>query len=400
MNRITTGLFALAATAMLAACGSAPTTGPQPPPPTTDTTDTTAPPTPTPTPEQGCVPRPETVEEKIGLLFMLGFDTSAGAVDDSYRQTMEQNHIRSVVLLGNSQVGVDGVRSITDALDPDDTLLIAADQEGGQVQRLQGPGFDTMPAAVDQAAMSDDQLAQDATRWAQQLGAAGVDMNLAPVADVVPPEVGQGNEPVGALDRGYGDDPAVVGAKAAAFINGMHAGGQVTSVKHFPGLGAVAGNTDFSADVVDDRTGRDDAGLAAFEAAIGAGADSVMVATARYERIDPENLAAFSSVVIDEMIRTDLGYDQVVISDDMGAAAQVGDVTPGDRAVNFLTSGGDIVINGDPSIQPEMTDAVRQRAREDSRFRGELDTKIERILALHDKACASPEAGPVASPGG
>ena len=206
-------------------------------------------------------------------------------------------------------------------------------------------------------------------------------MNLAPVADVVPEEVGADNEPVAALERGYGSDPGAVGRHAAAYVKGMQQGGQLTSVKHFPGLGAVQGNTDFSADVVDDRTAQDDPGLESFRTVKDAGVDSVMVATAKYERIDPENLAAFSPVVIEEMIRGDLGFDKVVISDDMGAAAQVADVTPGERAVRFLAAGGDIVINGDPSIQSEMTEGVLARAKDDPEFEKSLDEKVARISA-------------------
>lgn len=394
MKRLIAPLATVSALTLLAACGQAPEEAASSPegsstPVTSDSPSVT--PTPTPTPANACAIDPSRIplEEKVGYLFMMGRDTTAGPVDETYRQAMDENHIKAVVLLGDTTAGVDGVREIVQGLDPNGDVLVAADQEGGQIQRLQGPGFDTMPSAADQAEMSAEELTGGAATWGEQLAAAGVDMNLAPVADVVPEDVGAGNEPVAALERGYGSDPDEVGQYAAAYTQGMQQGGQLTSVKHFPGLGAVQGNTDFSADVVDDRTTRDDPGLESFQAVKDAGVDSVMVATAKYERIDPDNLAAFSPVVIEEMIRGDLGFDKVVISDDMGGAAQVADVTPGDRAVRFLEAGGDIVINGDPSIQSEMTEGVLARAEGDPEFEKALDEKIARISALHEGACGT-----------
>lgn len=380
----------LAACLLLVGCGA------QPGEPTAGETAETRPapsatpsPTPTPTPTNRCAldPASASLEEKVGYLFMMGRDATAGPVDEEYQKVMADHHIRAVVLLGNTTVGTAGVKDIVSGLDPDGTVLVAADQEGGQVQRLQGEGFDSMPSAAEQASMSDADLTVSATQWAEQLAEAGVDMNLAPVADVVPEDVGESNEPVAALQRGYGADPDVVTAKSGAYIAGMQEGGQLTSVKHFPGLGAVTGNTDFTSDVVDDRTTRDDPALAPFHAAAEGGVDSIMVATARYDRIDDSGIAAFSPVVIDEMIREDLGFDGVVISDDMGAAAQVADVPPGDRAVRFFEAGGDLLINGDPSLQPEMTQAVLDRAATDEAFAGEIDEKVRRVAELHAKTC-------------
>lgn len=402
MTALRAAVAALACGALtLAACGTAPepvatpaasTPAASTPAASTPGSPTPAPaatPTPTPAPGSACAldPREASLEEKVGYLFLMGRDVTAGPIDDAYRKTMADNHIRAVVLLGNTRAGSAAVADIVAGLDPSGKVLVAADQEGGQVQRLRGPGFDAMPPATEQAAMSDAALRAAAEGWARQLGAAGVDMNLAPVADVVPADVGDANAPVAQLDRGYGSDPARVGDKAAAYTAGMRAGGQLTSVKHFPGLGAVTGNTDFSADVTDDRTTRDDPALASFAAVVAADVDSVMVATARYDRIDPDNPAAFSPVVIGDMIRGDLGFDGVVVSDDMGAAAQVADIAPGERAVRFLAAGGDLVINGDPALQDEMTRAVLRRARADAAFARALDGKVERVSALQERAC-------------
>jgi beta-N-acetylhexosaminidase len=138
--------------------------------------------------------------------------------------------------------------------------LVAVDQEGGQVQRLKGRGFDTIPSAQSQAEQSDAKLTANAVRWGRQLEAVGIDADLAPVADVVPTDLGSANAPIGLLRRGYGSSPRTVAAKTSAFVTGMDRAGIATAVKHFPGLGRVRGNTDFVPRVVDNRTIRRDAG--------------------------------------------------------------------------------------------------------------------------------------------
>ncbi|WP_298887119.1 glycoside hydrolase family 3 N-terminal domain-containing protein [uncultured Serinicoccus sp.] len=324
---------------------------------------------------------------QVGQLFMLGVSTESG-VTPPVADALATTQTGHALLLGDTQAGVDGVRALTDALratgdQPDGVgLLVAADQEGGQVQRLRGPGFDRMPSAVQQAQLPVDELARRAEAWGGQLRAAGVDLDLAPVAGVVPPEFQGRNEPVGLLGRQYGPDTETVVPPASAFVAGMERAGVGTSVKHFPGLGRVEGNTDLADGVVDVDTTRDDPALAAFGEVVDAGASSVMVATAVYDRIDPGVPAAFSPVVVEEMLRGDLGYDGVVISDDLGVAAQVQSVPPGERATRFLQAGGDVVINGDPAIHTAMVEATLALVEQDPEVADAVETKAARVLAL------------------
>ena len=160
--------------------------------------------------------------------------------------------------------------------------MLAADQEGGLVQRLKGPGFTTIPSATNQAKQSDTQLHRNAYDWGRQLKSAGITANLAPVADVVPFGMVWMNQPIGQLRRGYGKSPKKVAAKVTAFTEGMDRAGVATAVKHFPGLGRVRGNTDYMSRVVDTKTRRKDPALAGFRAAVAAKVDMVMVSSAIY----------------------------------------------------------------------------------------------------------------------
>ena len=269
---------------------------------------------------------------------------------------------------------VDGVRP-----------FVATDQEGGLVQHLKGDGFATMPSAQEQSAMPPAQLRTEAQAWGEDLRAGGVDVNLAPVADVVPEDIGEANEPVGAVQRGYGPDHDVVSEHVVAYVNGMSDAGVATAVKHFPGLGKVEGNTDFSSGVVDTRTTRDDADLAPFAAGLRAGAPFLMVALSTYEQIDPDRRAVFSPTVIDGMVRGDLGFDGVVLSDDLGVAAEVADVEPARRALDFLRAGGDIAIVSKAELLPEMTQAVIDEASEDTQFADLVDEHVLRVLTVKER---------------
>jgi beta-N-acetylhexosaminidase len=110
------------------------------------------------------------------------------------------------------------------------------------------------------------------------------------------------NKPIGQLRRGYGPSPKKVAAKVTAFTEGMNRAGIATAVKHFPGLGRVRGNTDYMTRVVDPTTTRHDAALAGFKAAVNANVDMVMVSSAFYLKIDDEHRAAFSTMIINDML--------------------------------------------------------------------------------------------------
>jgi beta-N-acetylhexosaminidase len=312
--------------------------------------------------------------------------SSSGMTDGEARQLAALN-VGSVLLLGNSTAGRSAIADATSSIsrrvgsDHGVQVLLAADQEGGKVQRLAGPGFDTVPSARDQASLSDDRLRSDARRWGRQLKRAGITANLAPVSDVVPTSIGTANQPIGALQRGYGPDPDVVARKNVAFIDGMAAGGVATSVKHFPGLGIVRGNTDFSRDVTDDVTTRHDKRLNGFRAGVRTGVDMVMVSSAVYTKIDPDRPATFSRTVLDGMIRDDLGFRGVIISDDLLGKALDGTAVRR-RALRFIRAGGDLSIVGQPDDVAPMIDAVRQAAADDPGLRSRIRDSATRILIM------------------
>ena len=254
--------------------------------------------------------------------------------------------------------------------------------EGGEIQPLKGPGFATIPTAVTQGKLTPANLEQDAAKWGSELKKAGVNLNLAPVMDVVPPGTAAENAPIGALDREFGDNPQTNGEHGAAFIRGMREAGVATSAKHFPGLGRVRGNTDFTANVVDTQTTADDPYLKSFQAAIDAGVPIVMVALATYTRIDPDHLAVFSTRIIQGILRDRLHFNGAIISDDLGEAAAVANIPPGTRAIDFLQAGGDMITSQTVPAAVAMDEAVLRRAEADAAFRQDVSNAVMKILGV------------------
>ena len=332
-----------------------------------------------------------TLPQRVGQLFVVGL---AGSVlDSATASAIRAYHFGSVSFVATDTAGVAGVGAVSRAVQalssPQATagvrFFVAANQEGGEVQALQGPGFSTMPSAVAQGMLPPAQLRGLARTWGSELRAAGVNLNFAPVMDVVPAADTSQNAPIGQLMREFGPTPAVVGSHGVAFIRGMAQAGEATTAKHFPGLGRVRGNTDFSANVIDTVTTVDDPYLQTFQRAIDAGVPLVMVALATYTRIDPRHLAVFSPVVMRTMLRDRMHFGGVIISDDLGAAQAVASVPPGSRAVQFIGAGGDLVTSKYVGPAEAMARAVLARAHASRAFAGQVNAAARYVLAAKQR---------------
>ena len=331
------------------------------------------------------------LEEKVGQLMMVGVD--AQAPKQSSNEAVDTHHVGNIFIAGRTTAGSQAtqkvISSFTSKVGPGTThatpMLVATDQEGGEVQVLAGSGFSDIPSALDQSAQPRDQLVASARTWGKELADVGVNMNLAPVADLVDIARPASNEPIGRWGREYGHDAATVSSQAGAFAEGMQASKVIPTYKHFPGLGRVKDNTDTSAGVVDSTTTRsaDTAVSVIFGAAIAAGAPVIMVSSATYSLIDPSAPAVFSSTIVTDMLRREMGFSGVVITDDVSAAVQVQDVSAGDRAVRAIRAGCDLVLaSADPTVAADMVKALISTARSDPAFAARVDESATRVLNL------------------
>jgi beta-N-acetylhexosaminidase len=340
----------------------------------------------TPATEASVLARMSTAQ-RVGQLFMVG--TPGTGASASTLSAIRKYHVGNVMLTGRSYIGTSATKRVSDGLQTQVSasstasvpLFVATDQEGGQVQVLHGPGFSTMPSALTQGAWSPTTLRANAKKWGAQLRSAGVNVNLGPVVDTVPsPSAAKSNPPIGAYNRQFGYTPATVASHGTAFAQGLADAGVAASVKHFPGLGRVSANTDTSTGVTDRSTVRHDPYLTPFASAVKSGAPFVMMSTAYYSRIDAAHPAAFSPTVIKTLLRGDLKFRGVVISDDLGNARQVAKWSPGARAVSFIGAGGDMVLTVNPSLLPQMYNAVLAKANSSATFRAQVDASALRVL--------------------
>lgn len=324
------------------------------------------------------------LDERAGQLIMAPMFAGGNPADLS--ALISTRHVGSVVLIGNWNNGTAAAKTAADALQSyapsGNQLIVSTDQEGGQVQHLKGSGFDTMPSAVAQGQMSADTLRSSAKTWGGQLKQAGINVDLAPVLGTVQVKRSS-NAPIGALNRDFGLDSNGNAQHGIAFVEGMRDAGIGATVKHYPGLGAVTGNTDFTTEgILDTTTTLDDEEIGAFNTTIKQAKPAmVMMSLATYQRIDSSAPAAFSSKIIDGMLRGSVGYDGVVISDSLSAAAVSGIATK-DLGVRLVDAGGDLACIGDTSYVTPILDGIIARAQSDPAFAKKVTASATRVMTL------------------
>jgi beta-N-acetylhexosaminidase len=264
---------------------------------------------------------------------------------------------------------------------------VSADQEGGRVQALSGPGFRPLPSAREQGQLPPAELAALADGVGADLAGAGVTLDLAPVADVVPAGTEAANAPIGYHDRQYGSTAAAVVAAADTVVDGLGRHGVTAALKHFPGLGRVGQDTDDSAGVTDTVTPSDGDQVAAFGALVRSPKHPfIMVSSATYTLIDASAPALFSPVVITDLLRSRLGFRGVVLTDDVGQTTALQAVPPADRAVRFLAAGGTLILTVRAGLLPEMIDAVLARSAADPAFGTTVDAAVRTALVAKARA--------------
>ncbi|MEV6851259.1 glycoside hydrolase family 3 N-terminal domain-containing protein [Actinoplanes sp. NPDC051411] len=323
--------------------------------------------------------------ERAGQVLMIGtaVDAPSGLGD-----TVARYHLGGVFLHGRSTEPASQLRSGIAGLQKRSPvpLLISLDQEGGQVQTLKGADFPRLPSALKLGGESTATIRDTTADSAHRLAGIGVTIDLAPVADTVPAGLGDGNPPIGGFDRQFGSDPKKVAASIRTVVGASQDAGVMTVLKHFPGLGRVHANTDVSAKAVDSTTDADDPYLQPFAAGIQAGSAGVMISSASYPHLDPKNIAAFSPSIITGLLRDKLGFQGLVMSDDLGAAVAVAGTPAGQRAVRFVAAGGDVVLSIKPSDAAPMASALMTKARGDAAFKKRLTDAATHVLRAKAKA--------------
>ncbi len=255
---------------------------------------------------------------------------------------------------------------------PDAPVLI--DQEGGRVARLGPPHWRRPPAAgVFAALYAHDQARGLNAAWlnaraiAHDLHSLGIDVDCAPVLDLLLPDA---HDIVG--DRAYGATPAPVIALGRAVCDGLLAGGVLPVVKHMPGHGRALADSHHELPVVRATAAELEDDFAPFRAL--ADAPLAMTAHIVYPAFDPDRPASTSAVVIDRVIRGAIGFDGVLLSDDINMSALEGSI--GQRAAACLAAGCDVAL-----LCSGKFDEMREVAASLAPMTGRAAARIDRALA-------------------
>jgi beta-N-acetylhexosaminidase len=274
-----------------------------------------------------------------GQSIMTGF--TGTHPDASLLARIREGAVGGILLLGDNVRSPAQVQDLVRALQAtaaaggNPPLLIAVDQEGGAVKRLPEGPPDLSPAALGRLGSSAKAHAEgEAT--GRYLHAVGIDVDLAPVVDSPDsPESFLGT-------RAYSGDPRLNGTLGAAFAEGVQGSHVAGTAKHFPGLGTARANTDANHVLVTSSRAILDARLFAFSTAVARGVKLVMVSNAGYSAYDASDVpAVLSRPIVTGLLRQKLGFDGVVISDDMLAPGPSGRAN---AAVRALSAGVDIVL--------------------------------------------------------
>ena len=321
------------------------------------------------------------LEQKVGQLMMVGIDGTGPT--EGLSDLIQKMHIGGVVLYPRNIENPEQVLLLTRSIQALNRsvlpILIATDEEGGKVIRFYRDST-SMPGQMAVGATGSPQLAFEVGRLTgMKLRGLGINMNLAPVLDlVVKPE----GRVVGI--RSFGESPSIVASFGSAYIRGVQSAGVSATAKHFPGHGRTEVDSHKSLPQISSSLESD---LIPFEKAIEEGVDVMMTAHVAYPKLDRSKApATISPIIISALLRKKLGFKGVVITDDleMGAIEQQYEI--GEAAVQAILAGCDIVLLSRSSTKKKRVyEALLKAVRTGRISPRRLEESLARIHSLKTK---------------
>lgn len=303
-------------------------------------------------------------EQMAGSMLMVGFHGTSAKPNSQICRDIKRYNLAGVILFDYNPIDKSKPKNISNrdqlsrltkelkSCSQDGKLLISIDQEGGRVQRLKSKyGFyGKFPKASDISSLKDTQIKQIYTHMGSELHSVGINYDLAPVVDL---DINPKNHVIHGLGRSYSSDPKKVARYASIFIQSMHKRGVITSLKHFPGHGSSTGDTHRGFVDVTHQWKRIE--LKPYSMLISQGnVDTVMVAHVFNKKIDPLYPATLSYKTINKLLRRRLGFDGVVITDDlqMGAISKKFGLR---NSIKLAINAGDDILLFGNQLDPKQT---------------------------------------------
>lgn len=332
-----------------------------------------------------CAMRPLNLRERAAQTIMMGIPgqrLGRGATE------LVESFAGAVILQGQNVRDTTQLAALTRALHRKGArrLLVAVDEEGGRVARLGTKGVATeLPSAREAASsMTADEVRGLASTLGEELRELGIDWDLAPVLDVTDADA---DTVIG--DRSFGADPDVVAEYGLAFAEGLAGQGVLTTGKHFPGHGATSTDSHRKLPVVEATTENLAVHLAPY-LELHPQLDAVMMAHVKFTALDPRYPATLSPATI-RLLREDVGFQGVVITDALEMDAISDRWTIPEAAELALQAGADMVLVGPWGEVEATADRIVRAVRRGSLPAARLDEAVGRVLAL--KGYPSEEIG-------
>ncbi|MCM3711307.1 beta-N-acetylhexosaminidase [Sporosarcina luteola] len=326
-----------------------------------------------------------TLEEKIGQLLIVGMKEKT--FGDELDHLIRQYHVGGIILLGKNISHPAGILKLLNESKRANSgyeipLFISVDEEGGRVSRLPS-SMRKLPAAEYFGRIDDEKLAYQTGEYlADLLHGFGYNMNYAPVLDV---HSNPKNPVIG--DRSFSSDPHAVADLGMAVMKGMTDNGIISVVKHFPGHGDTHVDSHLSLPVIEKTLDElREIELIPFQRAIEEQADAIMVAHIMFPELDDNYPSSLSKKIITDLLREEMQFEGVVITDDLTMGAIVNDYTVPEAAVQSFNAGSDLLlIAGDYENQVGTINALMAAVKAGTISEERIDASVRRILRLKER---------------
>lgn len=333
-----------------------------------------------------------TVEEKVGQLFVVNLeqiDNRKGTYYEFHNctKTMQKNidkyHIGGVILFSRNIANRNQTLKMTSgfANSGNIPLFISVDEEGGTVSRIgsnEKMGTTSFPTAEEIGKSEDDEYTYEMGKTiGTEIKELGFNVDFAPVADVKTSEL---NEEIGS--RSFGNDPEKVADYVSAFVQGLKKVNIASAVKHFPGQGSSDGDTHRESVNIDSSIASlRKTDFVPFNAGIAAGADFVMVSHISVSKVTETSVpASMSPLIMQTILREELGFKKIIITDAFDMASITDNYSSGDAAYTSFMAGADIILM--PQNLDEAYNTILSKVEDGSIPAGKLNDSVLRILAV------------------
>lgn len=325
------------------------------------------------------------INEKIGQLMIIGFNGTS--VDENLNDLVKNSYIGGVILFKDNVESLDGVTELINNIkllniENKIPLFISVDEEGGVVSRTPNE-FLKLPSSLSIGSYNNENMSYKVGEIiAQELKLMGYNMDYAPVLDVLS---NPNNTVIGS--RAFGRDVDTVSNLGVSVMKGISENNIIPVVKHFPGHGDTSVDSHYGLPLVEKSLEElKELEFIPFQWAINNGADAIMVSHILLQSIDSENPATMSKKIVSNILRNEMNFDGVVISDDMTMAAIMDNYDIGEASVKAINAGVDIILvchgyDNEMKVLNSISEAVNSGEITEER----LNESVYRILSLKNK---------------